>query len=176
MVTKGYSTYSWVSEPRIDHDAHLISWAFRYGNLSSGTSDQPGYSSGVIATVAVMGRTHTALLTTEWHGPFSEALAQTYFDEIVAVGRNMRFAEGQGYADYQAGDKVANASLERLITGEPPENYKAFSRSVKNMLEREEAERRENLINAVFRILGVAAAGAASVMGARRIRKSGESK
>ena len=176
MVTKGYSTYSWISEPRIDREAHSANWAFRYSNLSTGTTDQPGYSSGVVATVAVMGRTHTALLTTEWHGPFSEALAQTYFDEIVAVGRNMRFAEGQGYADYQAGDKVANASLERLITGEPPENYKAFSRSVKNMLERDEAERRENLINAVFRILGVAAAGAASVMGARRIRKSGESK
>ncbi len=168
MEMKGFSTYAWVVEPQVDLDAHIVRWAFSYGNVSTEKSAGIGYTNGVVAGLLVLGRTHTALVTTDWSGPFAEANALTYLDEIFAIGNAIHFAPGQQYADYRSGDKSAAQPLERFITGEPPENYVAFSRSIQSMLERQETDQRHRLIQGLGRLLGVLGVAIGAISRARR--------
>lgn len=98
---------NWQMEPKSDADAHSLEWAF----LVEGRSGKV-----VNHTIALFGRRGVLNITTVQ--PYKPELADSApLNELV---KKISFKEGQRYADYQTGDKIASGGIKELVMGERP--------------------------------------------------------
>lgn len=100
---------NWQIEPKYDANAHSLEWAF----LVEGKAGKV-----VNHTIALFGRRGVLNITTvQAYKPSDEVADSVPLNDLV---KKISFKEGQGYADYQSGDKVAGGGLKELVMGEQP--------------------------------------------------------
>lgn len=104
---------NWQIEPKYDANAHSLEWAF----LAEGRSGKV-----VNHTIALFGRRGVLSLTTV--RPYQGSEGQADLVSLDDVVKKITFKEGQRYADYQTGDKIANGGLKDLIVGDQPADAK----------------------------------------------------
>jgi uncharacterized membrane-anchored protein len=102
---------SWRTEPKYDADTHSLEWAF----LAEGQSAKV-----VNRTIALFGRRGALNITTVQSYDQAQADAVP-LNEVV---KWITFKEGQSYADYQTGDKIATGGLKELVMGDQPSDTK----------------------------------------------------
>lgn len=95
----------WATAPRYDKDQHKLHWAKKYN------VDAPGQALNY--DIRVLGRSG--------HLELSLISDMSHFKEIEAnvptILSMVDFTDGNRYADYKSGDKVANYGIAALITG-----------------------------------------------------------
>jgi|SRR5579862_4255256 len=142
---------NWQTEPKYDADAHSLEWAF----LAEGRSGKV-----VNHTIALFGRRGVLNLTTVRPYQGSEQADSVSLNDVV---KKITFKEGQRYADYQTGDKMANGGLKELIVGDQPVNTRPEEIAA--------AQSVPSSVGWVYAIIGGCAALGAGVLVFSRLRK-----
>ena len=91
----------WERPPVYDADRHSLEWAFRAETQSSKVVND---------TVLLLGRRGVLEIITVQ--PYEASSDSIPLQQLI---KNITFKEGQGYADYENGDKNADVSLSQLI-------------------------------------------------------------
>lgn len=96
----------WEMEPKYDANAHSLEWAFRAAGPSGAVINH---------VIALFGRRGVLEITAVQ----PDRTSQGHVDLVPLNDfvRNITFKEGQAYADYQSGDKVASAGLKEIVLG-----------------------------------------------------------
>ncbi len=106
---KGWSTMSitgWRFPPRYDNGTHLLEWAF-LGKDDENGSAVVNYNTRILGRTGVMG-----VVVVADPGTVGAAVGQ-----FKAALKGYEFDDGERYAQYQPGDKVAEYGLAALIAG-----------------------------------------------------------
>lgn len=98
------ASLSWQSQPAYDANSHLLEWSLQVVTPSSAK---------VLNQTAVLLGRHGVLQVT-----IAQPLPATESPSLKQLVSNITFKDGERYADYQAGDKVAEIGLAELISGE----------------------------------------------------------
>jgi uncharacterized membrane-anchored protein len=106
------TSLEWQSKPAYDAQSHSLSWALQV---------QTGSSKALDERVALLGRHGILQVTAIQPAPFTDA------PSMKDLASNFTFKDGERYADYQNGDKVASVSLAALITGDSDADMAAAS-------------------------------------------------
>ena len=99
----------WALSPRYHADTNVLEWATeaRFTDANGETSDVVNYRTRVLGRKGVMAVTLVC-------GP--EELKES-ISEYQSMMRGFKFAEGESYAEYKAGDRVAEYGLTALVLG-----------------------------------------------------------
>lgn len=101
------ASVNWEIEPRYDAAAHSLEWAFRV----------QGQAGKVINhTIALLTRRGVLSITAVQSIPPSQASVDPI--PLNELTKKITFKQGQSYADYQDGDKVASAGIKEVIMGD----------------------------------------------------------
>jgi uncharacterized membrane-anchored protein len=100
--TSAATSMKWLSPPVYDRQRHSLSWSYQV-QTSSGKS--------LSETVVLLGRKGVLRITSVKAG------ASAASPSLAKLAGNIAFKNGQRYADYQNGDKIAEVGLAGLVTG-----------------------------------------------------------
>lgn len=103
------SSVNWEIEPRYDTSAHSLEWAFRVQGQSGKMINH---------TIALLAR--RGVLTITAVQPTQASQGNVDSVPLNELTKRITFKQGQSYADYQDGDKVASAGIKELVMGDDP--------------------------------------------------------
>ena len=109
---KGWDEFiikGWTSKPRYDEKTNNLTWAFRLASSSDNYA-----TTFVNQNIRLLGRTGfvSAIVVGDDGADYARTEA-----EANALLKNFRFSQGQTYAEFRSGDKVAQYGLAALVLG-----------------------------------------------------------
>jgi len=119
------SSVEWQVPPAFNSGNHSLEWEF--------IAQTPG-GKIVNHTIALLSRSGVLDITTI--RPMRNSRVEYDLDPLNEMVKNITFKEGQRYGDYQRGDKLATADIQRLVVGDEtsvPEGHGMVARSSRNI-------------------------------------------
>lgn len=107
----GVTALNWQSAPVYDPQMHSLAWSLEI---------QAGSMKALNETVALLSRNGVLQITAYQPYPVSDVAP------LKQLAAGITFKDGNRYADYQAGDKVADIGLAELIAGGKPSRASSF--------------------------------------------------
>lgn len=104
---RAMASLNWDSPPAYDAQTHSLAWSLQVQTSSSKTLN---------VSQVLLGRHGFIELTAVEPYPLSAA------PDLKQIAANIQFKQGERYADFQTGDKVAKIGLAEIITGEKQAN------------------------------------------------------
>jgi len=99
----------WTSKPHYDEKTNNLTWAFRMASSSD------NYNAITInQNIRLLGRTGFVSAVVSSDGGVDYARTEAEANELL---KNFRFTQGQTYAEFRSGDKVAQYGLAALVLG-----------------------------------------------------------
>jgi uncharacterized membrane-anchored protein len=106
------TSLDWQSKPVYDDQAHTLTWSLQVQTASSKALDE---------RLVMLGRHGILQITAVQPYPFTDA------PFMKGLASDVSFKDGERYADYQTGDKIARIGMAELITGNNESNLAASS-------------------------------------------------
>jgi uncharacterized membrane-anchored protein len=106
------TSLNWQSQPAYDSQAHSLAWSLQV---------HAGSMQAMNETVVLLGRRGVFQITAFHPDSMTDA------PSLTQLAGNIAFRDGERYADYQTGDKIADAGLTDLIVGSKSQPVKVAS-------------------------------------------------